>query len=1095
MKKNKTSFLDEIYSQHLQVINGIKLTRREIDIIAFFVCGRSAKKIASFFSISPKTVENHVHNIMVKLGCNSREGIIDFIEKSDKLPILRKYYAASLAQTIFEKSLVEISKLASSHKISCVLLSDPGQECEGCFAQCLESSLKWVGVIVSSGVVGPSQNVQDLCKNKCGVYIKTALSEDEKGKVKQFYFVSQEKGTLVELPQKVGETCSLDMAAQKNYYLFIFDIFKVLFPQFDFHPIVQEFLKQYEGIEAQLSLTEREEDPQLRKREQRLNPFLTKRNWYLGGGCILFLCVIIVLLNSFLNRNDRPHKQELASLNKVARSDLDVPTDSVLLNRPELLRQIEERFRGQKKGIQTVALVGVGGAGKTTLARQYVRQQSPYIVWEINAETKEDLQASFESLAQALAKSDEDQKMLRGLFKVRIPLEREAKILQFVKERLHSQNNWFLIFDNLQQFNDIQNHFPKDPEIWGQGRVILTTRDRNIENNVHVSSAIVVGELNTEQKLALFQKIMDNGTSLSPAPKEQEEIKQFLGEISPFPLDVSMAAYYIKATNVPYKNYLENMEKYSADFSQVQEKILQEAGAYTKTRYGIIMLSLKKLVDTDPDFQDLLLFISLLDPHKIPRQLLVKFKGNIVVDKFIYHLKKYSLLTNDAASSYPGEPVFSIHQSTRAIILAYLTKKLNLTEHTNLLEPQVQSLENYMKEAVEKEDFSTMKSLYRHAEHFLTHEEFLNEDSISSLRGELGCIYYYLRYSSKAKALLTESLLSLKRYCGEQHHKIAHFLVYLGNANRSLGDYEEAKKLFEQSMQIYKKYAPNDVGMARASGYLGAVYHTFGDFEEAKTYLERAQSIYKKHPQNRVGVAWSLAHLASVYGTLGEYEEAIRLFMQSMETYKAQAKDYVGAAWAEGDLGAMYVKIGDFEKARHYLEESLAICRKHFSEDHSYMAEIFAHFAVLHLNEGNYKKAKEFFQKAKGPIEETYGVDHVEAGYILKGLGEVAILEGDFDQSGNHLNRALLIFQKYKHSDQYLVLEALSDLFYQKALAAKTKEDLQGYEKFWKKAEAYLQKALEHVNTNFPTDSPHLRRLQDKVKGRNREENSPSLQF
>lgn len=1093
MKKNKTSLLDEIYSQHLQAINGIKLTRREIDIIAFFVCGRSAKKIAGFFSISPKTVENHVHNIMVKLGCNSREGIIDFIEKSDKLPFLRKYYAAALAQTIFEKFLDEISKLTLSQKVSCVLLSDSEQECDGCLAQCLENSLKRVGITVSSEAVGASQTVQDFCKNKCGIYVKTTLSEDEKEKETRFYFVSQEKGSLVELPQKGGEACSLDIAVQKNYYLFVFDVFKLLFPQFDFHPIVEEFLKQYEGAEAQLSLTEREEDPRLRKEDQRLPHFLTRRNWYLGGGFIIFSCVTMALLGFFLNRIDHSRDQ---GVNKVARSDLDVPIDSVRLNRPELLGQIEENFRGQKKGIQTVALVGIGGAGKTTLARQYAFAQKTPVFWEINAETKEDLQASFENLAQALARfSNEDQKILRGLFKVRIPLERETKIIQFVKERLRAQNNWFLIFDNVQQFNDIQNHFPKDPDIWGQGRVILTTRDRNIENNAYVSSAIVVGELNPEQKLALFQKIMSNGASLSPAIKYHEETKQFLEEISPFPLDVSVAAYYIKATNVPYKNYLENMEKYSADFSHVQEKILQEAGAYTKTRYGIIMLSLKQLIDTDPDFQDLLLFISLLDSHKIPRQLLAKFKGNIVVDNFIYHLKKYSLLTNDAATSYPGEPVFSIHQSTRAIILAYLIKKLNLIKHKNLLEPQVQSLENYMKETVEKEDFSTMKSLYRHAEQFLNHEEFLNEESANSLRGELGCIYYYLRYSTKAKELLTESLLSLKRCCGDQHHKIAHFLVYLGNAHRSLGDYDEAKKLFEQSMQIYTKYAPNDVGMARASGYLGAVYHTFGDFEEAKTYLERAQSIYKKHPQNRVGVAWSLAHLASVYGTLGEYEEAIRLFMQSMETYKAQAKNYVGAAWAEGDLGAMYVKIGNFEKARHYLEESLAICRKHFSEDHAYMAEIFAHFAVLYLKEGNYKKAKEFFQKARGPVEETYGVDHIETGYILKGLGEVETFEGDFDKSGDHLNRALLIFQKYKHPDQYLVLEALSDLSFQKALAAKVKEDHQGDEKFRKEAEAYLQKALEHVNTNFPTDSPHLRRLQDKVKQRNGGGNSPSLQF
>ena len=125
-----------------------------------------------------------------------------------------------------------------------------------------------------------------------------------------------------------------------------------------------------------------------------------------------------------LNTNDHPPHQE------SARSDLDVPTDSVLLNRPELLGQIDERFRAQKKGIQTVALVGIGGAGKTTLARQYAFAQKGPVLWEINAETKENLQASFESLAQALAKSDEDQKILRGLFKVRIPLERETNLYQ-----------------------------------------------------------------------------------------------------------------------------------------------------------------------------------------------------------------------------------------------------------------------------------------------------------------------------------------------------------------------------------------------------------------------------------------------------------------------------------------------------------------------------------------------------------------------------------------------------------------------------------------------------------------------------------------
>ena len=70
------------YKEHLETINGINFTQREIDIIAFTLTRRSSKTIAPLLSISPRTVENHISNIMMKLECNSREAIIDFIEKS-----------------------------------------------------------------------------------------------------------------------------------------------------------------------------------------------------------------------------------------------------------------------------------------------------------------------------------------------------------------------------------------------------------------------------------------------------------------------------------------------------------------------------------------------------------------------------------------------------------------------------------------------------------------------------------------------------------------------------------------------------------------------------------------------------------------------------------------------------------------------------------------------------------------------------------------------------------------------------------------------------------------------------------------------------
>ncbi|MDD9335734.1 MAG: LuxR C-terminal-related transcriptional regulator [Rickettsiaceae bacterium] len=83
----------EIYEKHLMIINGIRFTPREIDIIACIMHGKNAKGIANFLStkdksLETKTIESHILNIKRKIAANSREGIISFIEKSDKLSFL-----------------------------------------------------------------------------------------------------------------------------------------------------------------------------------------------------------------------------------------------------------------------------------------------------------------------------------------------------------------------------------------------------------------------------------------------------------------------------------------------------------------------------------------------------------------------------------------------------------------------------------------------------------------------------------------------------------------------------------------------------------------------------------------------------------------------------------------------------------------------------------------------------------------------------------------------------------------------------------------------------------------------------------------------
>ena len=112
----------EIYSHCLTTINSIKFSKREIDILACILSGKSAKGIAHFLSISPKTAEAHTYNIMKKLDCASRESLISLIEYSDKFSILRKYYTTLLTHTLFEKILKGISSLNTSQSQSCLII-------------------------------------------------------------------------------------------------------------------------------------------------------------------------------------------------------------------------------------------------------------------------------------------------------------------------------------------------------------------------------------------------------------------------------------------------------------------------------------------------------------------------------------------------------------------------------------------------------------------------------------------------------------------------------------------------------------------------------------------------------------------------------------------------------------------------------------------------------------------------------------------------------------------------------------------------------------------------------------------------------------
>lgn len=1070
MFSKKQDPLQDFYLNSLKTIHNINFTRREIDIIAFFASGRSAKKVAAFFGISPKTVENHTHNIMLKLQCNSREGILDFIEKSGKLSCLREFYSVSRGQIVFHKFLKQLSVSLSGKNFSCILIH--GKD-NFSFIHTLEATLKLAGIEILlqtppllPGAVSLEKFLLYIPSQELDSFLPSKISFDSL--CPESIFLIHPKGNVpFNLFKGLKISSISDLKDRRTYISFILEILRNIAP----------FLENsFSAFETEYAIIEKEVSPSV---VQDKNKYLSKsppfkdRKFLISPSYFLKIFLgasfLVLGLVSLKNPSDIREIFNIFSYFQVSKSQ-NIPinfrplNEDLFLNRPLLGERLHNSFK-KSKGLHIVALVGIGGTGKTTMARHYAYSQGCPLTWEINAETSQTLQESFENLAEALLDNDEDQKLLKSILQIKSDEDRTEQILHFIRKHLQSFSKWFLIYDNVTNFSDIQRFLPKDSRAWGKGNIILTTRNAALGNNPCIHCSLPVGELSGDEKRHLFTRIMGNDRTASMPPLEAQDLQDFLEEIPSFPLDISVAAYYLKATHISYKDYLESMSKYNKEFSNVQEKILQDTGDYTQTRYGIITLSLEHLMNLNKDFKDLLLFISLLDSQNIPRELLIQYKSPPVIDSFIYYLKQHSLMNFSQIDTENSS--FSLHRSTQAILLSYATKTLHLSQNQNLIESMGYVLSTMMHNVIDKEDFEKMKNLYRHAEQFLSHNlEQENSFTNDYIRGELGCFYYYLCNASKAKHFLIESLEALGKKGKEQDILEAHFLTYLGNVYRDEGNFEKAKELFKESLSIYKNKDERHIGVARASGYLGVTYRALGKLQKAEALLKRSLSIYQKHPENSIGLAWALAHLGGIYRDLGDLQKAKESLEQSLSLYRKHSETYVGAAWVCGDLGSVYLQLGDFGKAKALLEESLRICKQHFYADHIHIAKALMYLGVYYREQKMLKKAKEFLKESLIIYEKAYTSSHIKMVPIFRNLGFTYLLEEDLERAEKFMIKSLMLISENFHPDKSLILENLADLFFKKSLLSEKKGKHSEALTFKKQALFYMEKTHQSLENN-----------------------------
>ena len=324
-----------------------------------------------------------------------------------------------------------------------------------------------------------------------------------------------------------------------------------------------------------------------------------------------------------------------------------------MAGRDELLAEVGARLTaGDDPGPRLVALCGLGGAGKTSLAVEYAHRHLAEVgvAWQFAAEDATVLAAGFGELAAQLG--------VRGLADARDPVASVHAVLATFAAP------WLLIFDNVADLASVAAFLPPA----GPGWMLITS-----QNPAWPGQMLDVPMLDRD---VAADFLVDRTGDL-----DRQAARDLADELGGLPLALEQAAAYIWATGNNLTDYLES-------FRRRRPEMLArgEPTGYGSTVAATWSLAFGRLEQSAPSAAGLLRLLACCAAEAIPLRLLLRprpelaeslglevasllvplLEDPLAADDAVAALRQYSLI------SAPHEGTVSVHRLVQAATLALL---------------------------------------------------------------------------------------------------------------------------------------------------------------------------------------------------------------------------------------------------------------------------------------------------------------------------------------------------------------------------------------------------------------------------------------
>lgn len=294
--------------------------------------------------------------------------------------------------------------------------------------------------------------------------------------------------------------------------------------------------------------------------------------------------------------------------------------------------------------IQTQAISGLGGIGKTQVAIEYAyrfRKHYHDILWA-PADSREILVASYLTLARRLRLREREER-------------EQHKVVEAVKRWLREHKGWLLILDNVEDLGLVREFVPAPR----RGAVLLTTRRAETKP---VAQPIILDVMPDEEGIHFLLKrtgYLTKDASLDTISlHDMESARDIVHAVGGLPLALDQAGAYIAEVKCSLLDYLDL-------FKLKQKALLQRRGTVPSDHplsvTATFSLAFEQAQQKNKASIELLKLCAYLAPDAIPLELVTQgavYLGTIVepaaadalqLDQTLETLQVYSLVRRDSA--------------------------------------------------------------------------------------------------------------------------------------------------------------------------------------------------------------------------------------------------------------------------------------------------------------------------------------------------------------------------------------------------------------------------------------------------------------